>query len=153
VLAPIRGLSPFAASAFAAGDSNIPTGLSPSPLGGVRAFTQPMLRFDVLPRVGRLTRADARVDRRGRSSIRCSAAGADRRTAAGGERGHQAFNRFPPRAFYGGATGRTDQHQLRSAAARAQFGCRGQHALPSLLPSVCRTRTIRALWTFNGSVP
>ena len=50
VLAPIRGLSPFAASAFAAGDSNIPTGLSPSPLGGVRAFTQPMLRFDVLPR-------------------------------------------------------------------------------------------------------
>src|SRR5919197_4384663 len=43
-----NGLSPFARSAFA--DSNIPTGLPPSPLFGVLPFTQPMLRFDVLPR-------------------------------------------------------------------------------------------------------
>src|ERR1041384_2167007 len=43
-----NGLSPFTPSAFA--DSNIPTGLPPSPLFGVRPFTQPMLRFEVLPR-------------------------------------------------------------------------------------------------------
>src|ERR671935_1272297 len=43
-----NGLSPFARTAFA--DSNIPTGLPPSPLFGVQPFTQPMLRFDVLPR-------------------------------------------------------------------------------------------------------
>ncbi|HXT31616.1 MAG TPA: hypothetical protein VN716_20090, partial [Vicinamibacterales bacterium] len=43
LLAPIRGLSPFASSAFAASDSNIPTGMPPSPLGGVRAFSQPLL--------------------------------------------------------------------------------------------------------------
>src|ERR671929_2258150 len=43
-----NGLSPFAKSAFA--DSNIPTGLPPSPLFGVKPFTQPMLRFDILPR-------------------------------------------------------------------------------------------------------
>src|SRR5262245_8139475 len=42
-----NGLSPFARSAF--GDS-IPTGLPRSPLFGVQAFTQPMPRFDVLPR-------------------------------------------------------------------------------------------------------
>ena len=48
VLAFKHGLSPFVSSARA--DSNIPTGLPPSPLFGVQAFTQPMPRFDVLPR-------------------------------------------------------------------------------------------------------
>ena len=41
-----NGLSPFAPSAYAA----IPTGAPPSPLFGVQPFTQPMPRFDVLPR-------------------------------------------------------------------------------------------------------
>ena len=49
-LAPISGLSVFAPSAYADGGSNIPTGAPPSPLFGVQAFTQPMPRFDVLPR-------------------------------------------------------------------------------------------------------
>src|SRR5436309_729981 len=44
-----NGLSPFARSAFA-DDSGIPTGLPRSPLFGVQPFTQPMPRFDVLPR-------------------------------------------------------------------------------------------------------
>ena len=47
-LAPISGLSPFATSVYA--DSNIPTGAPPSPLFGALPFTQPMPRFDVLPR-------------------------------------------------------------------------------------------------------
>src|SRR5262245_65210823 len=40
-----RSLSPFIRSAYA--ESNIPTGLPPSPLFGVLPFTQPMPRFDV----------------------------------------------------------------------------------------------------------
>jgi FtsP/CotA-like multicopper oxidase with cupredoxin domain len=48
MLIPISGLSPFARSAFA--DSNIPTGLPPSPLFGVQPFSTPMPRFDVLAR-------------------------------------------------------------------------------------------------------
>src|SRR5882724_12520266 len=44
-----NGLSPFARSAYA-DDSSIPTGLPRSPLFGVQAFTQPMPRYDVLPR-------------------------------------------------------------------------------------------------------
>ncbi|HKV35727.1 MAG TPA: hypothetical protein VJP89_15425, partial [Pyrinomonadaceae bacterium] len=57
LLLPISGLSPFARSAFAS--SNIPTGLSPSPLFGAQAFSQPMPRFDLFPRipVGSLTPA------------------------------------------------------------------------------------------------
>ncbi len=48
-LALKNGLSPFARSAYA-DDSSIPTGLPRSPLFGVQRFTQPMPRFDVLPR-------------------------------------------------------------------------------------------------------
>jgi manganese oxidase len=45
LLAPINGLNPFIRNAFA-DDGNIPR----SPLFGVNPFTQPMPRFDVLPR-------------------------------------------------------------------------------------------------------
>ena len=49
LLLPISGLSPFARSAFA--DSNIPTGLPPSPLlNNTTAFSTPMPRFDIFPR-------------------------------------------------------------------------------------------------------
>jgi len=43
---PIHGLSPFAKSTF----GTIPTGAPPSPLYGCQPFSQPMYRFDVLPR-------------------------------------------------------------------------------------------------------
>ena len=47
MLVSMNGLSPFARSVY--GD-DIPTGLPPSPLFNVNAFTQPMPRFDVLLR-------------------------------------------------------------------------------------------------------
>ncbi|AOE85395.1 multicopper oxidase family protein [Pseudomonas sp. TCU-HL1] len=49
LLVPVHGLSPFTSSAYA-DEFNVPTGLPPSPLFGVQSFTQPMPRFDVLPR-------------------------------------------------------------------------------------------------------
>src|SRR5579864_6739755 len=49
-IAPIHGLNPFVKSAFGASALNGPTGAPPSPgLNGL-AFTQPMLRFEVLER-------------------------------------------------------------------------------------------------------
>src|SRR5919197_534985 len=52
ILAPIRGLNPFQPSLLAQtpGGPGIPTGLPPSPVFGATAFSQPMPRFDVLPR-------------------------------------------------------------------------------------------------------
>ncbi|HJY35730.1 MAG TPA: hypothetical protein VJ260_12790, partial [Vicinamibacterales bacterium] len=50
LLAPIGGLNPFVSSAYATTGSDVPTGIPPSPLGDVQPFSQPMLRFDVLPR-------------------------------------------------------------------------------------------------------
>jgi FtsP/CotA-like multicopper oxidase with cupredoxin domain len=55
IMLPIGGLNPFVrplnAQPFDDGPSGIPTGLPASPTFGVAAFTQPMPRFDVLPRV------------------------------------------------------------------------------------------------------
>ena len=48
-LAPISGLNPFIKSAYA-DSSSIPTGAPRSPLFGAQEFSQPMPRFDVLPR-------------------------------------------------------------------------------------------------------
>ncbi len=53
LLAPIGGLNPFVGSARADGGSSIPTGAPRSPLFGATAFSQPMARFDVLPRLRR----------------------------------------------------------------------------------------------------
>src|SRR5215470_5145105 len=55
ILMPIGGLNPFVRPLNAqpfdgGGGSGIPTGLPASPTFGVQAFTQPMPRFDVLPR-------------------------------------------------------------------------------------------------------
>ncbi|HXB71231.1 MAG TPA: multicopper oxidase domain-containing protein [Candidatus Acidoferrales bacterium] len=50
LIAPIHGLSPFVTSAYADDGGGIPTGAPPSPgLAGL-AFTQPLPRFEVLPR-------------------------------------------------------------------------------------------------------
>src|SRR5947207_3170188 len=46
MLAPIGGLNPFVKSAY----GQAPTGLPPTPLFACKEFTDPMPRFDVLPR-------------------------------------------------------------------------------------------------------
>src|SRR3954469_19085699 len=51
MLAPIRGLNAFASSVFSTSDSSIPTGIPASPLEDAQPFSQPLLRFDVLPRM------------------------------------------------------------------------------------------------------
>jgi FtsP/CotA-like multicopper oxidase with cupredoxin domain len=51
LLAPINGLNPFVRSAYADGGGDIPTGAPPSPGTVGNDFTQPLLRFEVLPRI------------------------------------------------------------------------------------------------------
>jgi len=50
ILAPIQGLNPFVKSAYADDGGGIPTGAPRSPLFGAQPFSQPMPRFDVLPK-------------------------------------------------------------------------------------------------------
>src|SRR4029079_5379105 len=50
LLAPIGGLNPFVSLPYVTSGGDVPTGIPASPLGDVKPFTQPMLRFDLLPR-------------------------------------------------------------------------------------------------------
>src|SRR5471032_3261424 len=50
LVAPIHGLSPFVTRAYADDGGGIPTGAPPSPGTAGLAFTQPLMRFEVLPR-------------------------------------------------------------------------------------------------------
>src|SRR5438034_3488623 len=99
-----HGLNPFVRSAYA--DSNIPTGLPHSPLFGVQAFTQPMPRFDVLPRnpVSALSPAPTAQANTTQQPLNTALEG-----VGPGQTGpiegrppgpiwaHQEFTRFPPR--------------------------------------------------------
>jgi len=97
LLLPINGLSPFASSVYA----QIPTGAPPSPLFGIQAFTQPMPRFDVLPRnaVGTLNPAPTQEANTTQQPV-APALGGGLGPVEGRPPGpiwaHQLWNQFPP---------------------------------------------------------
>ncbi len=156
-VAAIRGLSPFVGSLY--GDS-IPTGAPRSPLFGVQPFTQPMPRFDVLPRnpvsslnpfpTAQSNQTLKRVD---------PALGAGMGPIEGRPPGaiwaHQRFNLFPPNVAV---------EVTQEGAKRNTFYNPG---VPSSLNSgIDPTSPFRpsfhpwlpeqgplALWTFNGTLP
>ena len=100
LLLPKNGLNPFVSSAYADG---IPTGAPPSPLFGVQPFTQPMPRFDVLPRTAVSALNPAPTSRpTPRSSLSAlEELGGDIGPIEGRPPGpiwaHQVFDQFPPR--------------------------------------------------------
>jgi FtsP/CotA-like multicopper oxidase with cupredoxin domain len=99
MLLPINGLSPFASSVYADG---IPTGAPPSPLFGVRPFTQPMPRFDVLPRtaVSTLNPAPTKQANTTQHAVAPELGGGlgpIEGRPPGAIWAHQLFDEFPPR--------------------------------------------------------
>jgi FtsP/CotA-like multicopper oxidase with cupredoxin domain len=158
VLVAKSGLSPFVGSAFA----TIPTGLPPSPLFGVQAFTQPMPRFDVLRPVAALNPAptvEANTTRQPLNPALEGVVRGDTGPIEGRPPGpiwaHQEFARFPPRVLHNvtqeGAKVNTAYNPQVAAAfnsginAAAPFPPRFHPNLPDQNPLV--------LWTFNGSLP
>jgi len=158
LLAPIRGLSPFASSAFAASDSNIPTGMPPSPLGGVRAFSQPLLRFDVLPHVPRLAPEPTLETNQTLQPVHDGLGGGQgpiEGRPPGPTWAHQGFSRFPPKVFV--------EVTQEGAKVNASYdpGCDATHnsgvaggtPCPPCFHPALPIQDDRAVWTFNGSVP
>src|SRR5215471_1029519 len=98
LLAPIRGLNPFVGSAYG---GSIPTGAPRSPLFGVQPFTQPMPRFDVLPRnpVASLNPAPAAQSNQTQQAVDPALGGGSgpiEGRPPGPIWAHQRFNIFPP---------------------------------------------------------
>src|SRR3989440_2411821 len=158
-----NGLSPFARSAYA-DDSSIPTGLARSPLFGVQAFTQPMPRFDVLPRnaVSTLSpapTAQANTTQQPLNPALEGVAAGDTGPIEGRPPGpiwaHQQFAAFPPRVAIevtqeGAKVNNAYNPQVPSSLnsginAAAPFSPRFHPDLPVQSPL--------KLWTHNGTLP
>ena len=158
LLAPIHGLNPFVKSAHA--DTNIPTGAPPSPLFGVKPFSQPMCRFDVLPRypVTQMNPAPAAESNQTQIPVD-PALGGGTGPCEGRPPGpiwaHQRFNIFPPQvaveAIQAGAQTNASYNPQCPANLNnginptAPVPCSFHPAMPAQSPSV--------LWTFMGTIP
>src|SRR5438874_321968 len=157
-----NGLSPFAQSAFAG--ANIPTGLPPSPLFGVKPFTQPMLRFDVLPRnpVSTLSPAPTAEANTTQQLLNTALEGVkpgDTGPIEGRPPGpiwaHQGFNDFPPRVAIEvteeGA--KTNTVYDPGVAASLNSGIGAGSLVPAQFHPGLPTQGPLAVWTFNGTFP
>src|SRR5437773_5559553 len=158
-----NGLSPFARSAYA-DDSSIPTGLPRSPLFGVQAFTQPMLRFDVLPRtpVSALSPAPTvqanttqQVLNVALEGVRSGDTGPIEGRPPGPIWAHQEFARFAPaisiQATQEGAKVNTVYNPGVTSAFNSGINA-GASFRPTFHPSLPDQGPL-ALWTFNGTLP
>ncbi len=145
MLAPIHGLNPFVNSAYAA-SLNGPTGAPPSPgLNGL-AFTQPMLRFEVLDRNPITACNPAPTALSNQTPITCApelggGLGPMEGRPPGQDWAHQRFNEFAPQVF------------IEATQEGAKINTKnGQSIHPKFHPNLPDQGPL-AMWTFNGTIP
>jgi len=156
-----NGLSVFAPSAYA----SIPTGAPRSPLFGVQPFTQPMPRFDVLPRnpVSALTPAPvAQVDETKRHAldprlegVRPGDTGPNEGRPPGPIWAHQEFTRFAPQVSIEATQEGAKLNTAYNPGVTSDFNS-GIDAAASFRPTFhpgLPDQGPLALWTFNGTIP
>jgi manganese oxidase len=158
LLIPISGLSPFARSAFA--DSNIPTGLPPSPLFGVLAFTQPMPRFDLFPRVpvSSLTpapTAEANTTQQAVHSALGGGTGPIEGRPPGPIWAHQQFGTLPPAiAVQGTVEGAKINNAYNPGVPSLQnSGINPANAFRPRFHPGLPDQSVDKFWTYNGTFP
>src|SRR3989449_8045564 len=154
-----HGLNPFVRSAYA----SVPTGLPRSPLFGVQAFTQPMPRFDVLPRnaVSVLSPAPTAQANTTKQLLNAALEGVkpgDRGPIEGRPPGpiwaHQEFTRFAPvisiEATQEGAKINAAYNPSVTSAFNSGINAAASF-LPRFHPSLPDQNALK-LWTFNGTL-
>ncbi|HXB71236.1 MAG TPA: multicopper oxidase domain-containing protein [Candidatus Acidoferrales bacterium] len=150
LIAPIQGLSPFVKSAYADDGGGIPTGAPPSPGTVGLDFTQPLLRFEVLPRspYGSLNPAPTveanttltySVD-----PLLGGGIGPVEGRPPGPDWGHQRWDQFAPEVAY----------EVTQAGAQANtnpYG--GSGYIPFKFHPSLPVQGPNTMWTFNGTLP
>jgi manganese oxidase len=124
-----RGLSPFAPSAY----GDVPTGTPRSPVPSALAFTQPLPRLEVLPRLPVSALVPAPTERANTTPNVAKGIGPVEGRPPGPDWAHQRFQEFFPQVAYDVTT--------RPAAAGTRF----HPALPEQRPE--------KVWLFNGTLP
>jgi manganese oxidase len=165
LLAPLRGLNPLVGMAKADGGGGaIPTGAPPSPMFGVKPFTQPMGRFDCLndpanPRpmssLSPLPQAQANQTQQAVSPLLGGGMGPIEGRPPGAIWAHQRFDQFYPGSAVEvsqmGARDNTTYNpgcealQNSGISPTATLGCAFHPGLPDQNPA--------NVWTFNGTIP
>jgi manganese oxidase len=157
MLMPIRGLSPFMPVELGA---QVPTGLPPSPLFGVAAFTQPMLRFDVLPRqpIGVLNPAPTAQANQTQQPVD-PALGGGTGPIEGRPPGpiwaHQRFNQFPPQLAVDVSMAQATTNRVYNplVAPQQNSGFNPRTPIPLRFHPQWPTQAPNSVWTFNGTIP
>jgi len=166
LLAPIHGLNPFVTSAYASGgggggtSSDIPTGAPPSPLFGVQAFTQPMLRFDVLSRnpvssLNPAPTAEANTTQQPVPAILGGGTGPIEGRPPGPDWAHQRFDTLPPQVAVevSQLPATTNTVYNPGVPSSLNSGINPATSIPLKFHPGLPVQNPTALWTFNGTIP
>jgi manganese oxidase len=156
MLAPIRGLNPFVANGSAA----IPTGAPRSPRFGCTPFSQPMPRFDVIPRnsascLNPVPTAEANVALQPVDPRLGGGLGPIEGRPPGPIWAHQLFDKFPPQiSIEMTQTGACTNFIYRPEVVPAlNCGINPSIGLPLRFHPLWPNQNSSAMWTFNGTIP
>jgi FtsP/CotA-like multicopper oxidase with cupredoxin domain len=155
-----QGLNPFVRSAYA----SIPTGFPRSPLFGVQAFTQPMPRFDLLPRLSPavlnpIPTKEANTTQQPLDPRLPGVVAGDTGPVEGRPPGpiwaHQRFEQFAPQiAFEVTQEGaKTNTTYNPGVAPEHNSGINPAAPIPVRFHPGLPTQNPNTVWTFNGTVP
>jgi FtsP/CotA-like multicopper oxidase with cupredoxin domain len=155
MLAPIGGLNPFVSSASA--DSS---GSPRSPLFGVRPFTQPMPRFDVLPR-GSISSLNPNCQAEANETLipvdpkLGGGYGPCEGRPPGAVWAHQRFDKFKPNVCVQAtqAPATTNFSYRPEVASSLNSGIDPTRGLPLQFHPALPIQKPNSVWTFNGTIP
>jgi manganese oxidase len=168
MLAPIGGLSPFVPSAHASGgggSTGIPTGASPSLLlNGTSPFTQPMLRFDVVPRnpVSTLNPVPTAMANQTQQPLDPALVGGQTGLTGpiegrppGSIWAHQRFDQFPPQvAIEMSQTGAQPNTAYNPGVpSNMNSGIDPTLPVPAAFHPKLPVQQSNSMWTFQGTIP
>jgi len=164
----IDGLSPYVrAETFNApfdDGSGIPTGLTPSPTFGVQPFTQPMPRFDVLPRnaVSTLSPAPTAAANTTQQLVDPALVGGQTGLMGpiegrppGPNWAHQGFAQFPPQVAIEVTTKPVTTNTTYNPGVTSDLnsGINPATPIPPKFHPSFPTQNANRVWTFNGTFP
>src|SRR5262245_19894540 len=157
MLAPIGGLNPLVPSIGASGTV---TGLPPSPYFGCQSFTQPMPRFDVLPRVPVSCLSPAPMHESNQTQQACDPQlgggyGPIEGRPPGSVWAHQGWYDHPPAVAVEVSTGPCGSNYKYNPCVDSSLnsGISSGQGLPSRFHPDLPLQDKNALWMFNGTMP
>jgi manganese oxidase len=164
-LAPIRGLSPFAPSAY----GQVLTGMPPSPLFGVQEFSTPMPRFDVLPRkpvtvdaagnpvyaISPAPTAQANTTQQKVNKLLGGGFGPIEGRPPGPIWAHQRFNQFRPKVTVEASQAQATTNSVYNpeVGPALNSGLTPGGSIPLKFHPGMPTQNPNSVWTFNGTIP